>query len=75
MIETVMTYSEWEREVSRRNERKKREIKYYLKQKAFGLCAVIAGMITPLVVGDGTISLFIIPAGVYFMLTTKKVII
>ena len=51
MIETVMTYDEWEREYSRK---KKINRKYYAKQKLVGLLMIVISVITPLLTGDAT---------------------
>lgn len=74
MIETVMTYEEWTREYKRQNKKKKDKIKYYAKQKALGILAIICGIAIPTITGDATISLLLIPVGIYITITRQKVI-
>ena len=51
-----------------------RDRMYYLKQKLCGLTLVILGIITPVVCdGDATVSLLIIPLGLYLVFTRKRV--
>lgn len=51
-----------------------RDRMYYLKQKLCGLVLVIFGIITPVVCdGDATISLLLIPLGIYLIFTKEKV--
>ena len=69
MIETVMTYDEWEREYSRK---KKINRKYYAKQKLVGLWMIVISVITPLLTGDATIDLITIPLGLYLIATREK---
>ena len=69
MIETVMTYDEWEREYSRK---KKINRKYYAKQKLVGLLMIVISVITPLLTGDATISLIMLPLGLYLIFTKDK---
>ncbi len=52
----------------------KAEIIYYIKQKLSGLAMIIIGVIIPfLFEGDATVSLFILPLGVFLMLTKERV--
>lgn len=69
MIETVMTYDEWEREYSRK---KKINRKYYAKQKLVGLLMIVISVITPLLTWDATIDLITIPLGLYLIATREK---
>ena len=69
MIETVMTYEEWEREYSRK---KKINRKYYAKQKLVGLLMIVISVITPLLTEDATIDLVTIPLGLYLIATREK---
>ena len=48
--------------------------KIYLKQKLCGLIFVIIGGITPIICdGDATVSLLIIPLGLYLIFTKNKI--
>ena len=52
----------------------RRKIMYYLKQKLCGLILVIIGVITPLICdGDATVSLLLIPLGLYLIFTKNKI--
>ena len=47
---------------------------YYLKQKALGLAAVGASIASPLLLdGDATISVLMLPLGIFLMVTKEKV--
>lgn len=73
-IETVMTYSEWERIHIRRERKRKAERTYYIKQKLSGLIMIFIGIITPFISdGDVTVSLVILPLGLYLIFTKEKV--
>ena len=69
-IETVMTYSEWERIHAQKTRKRKAE----LKQKLSGLTMAAIGIITPILLdGDATFSLFALPVGIYLLFTKEKV--
>ena len=52
----------------------RRKIMYYLKQKICGLILVIIGVITPIICdGDATVSLLLIPLGLYLIFTKNKI--
>lgn len=73
-IETVMTYSEWERIHTQKARKHKAETIYYIKQKLSGLTMAAVGIITPFVLdGDVTFSLFALPVGIWLLLTKEKV--
>ena len=48
MIETVMTYDEWEREYSRKRKIKANRLIYYLKQKLVGTMMLVISIVTPI---------------------------
>ena len=54
----------------------KRELLFHkAKQKLLGLLAIAVSIISPLLLdGDGTISLIMLPLGIYMLFTKKKVI-
>ena len=59
----------------KRAERRKQEKLYYIKQKIFGVIVAAFGILFPFVVdGDATMSLFIIPMGLYMIFTKEKVL-
>lgn len=79
-IETVYTYEEWLKEYNRRETkrriRQRTEHLYYMKQRLSGAIMAAIGIITPFLLdGDATISLFVLPLGMFLMLTREKVII
>ena len=56
-METVMTFSEWEKIYNRKKSRKRAEAIYYIKQKLAGLTRVSIGIFTPFLLdGDATVS-------------------
>ena len=47
---------------------------YYLKQKVCGLALVFIGVIIPFILdGDATVSLLLIPLGLYLIFTKNKI--
>ena len=77
-IETVYTYDEWLKEYNRRETkrriRQRTEHLYYMKQRLSGAIMAAIGIVTPFLLdGDATISLFIVPLGIFLFMTRKKV--
>ena len=73
-IETVMTFSEWEKIHNRKKSRKRAEAIYYIKQKLMGLAAVGISVASPLLLdGDATISVLMLPLGLFLMVTKEKI--
>lgn len=59
----------------KRKNKRKRKLKYYIKQKILGFIAIVLGVITPIMLdGDATISILFLPLGFYLFFTRKKVI-
>lgn len=59
-----------------RKVRRKAEIIYYIKQKLSGLIMVAIGIVVSFLLnGDATISLFVLPLGIFLMFTKEKVMI
>ena len=59
-----------------RKARKRAKVIYYIKQKLLGLTIAAIGIIIPFINdGDATFSLFILPFGIYLLLTKEKVMI
>lgn len=78
VIETVYTYDEWLKEYNRRETkrriRQRIERLYYMKQRISGTIMAAIGIIMPFLFdGDATISLFVLPLGIFLMTTQKKV--
>ena len=75
-IETVMTYSEWERIHTQKARKRKAERTYYIKQKLSGLTLAAIGIVMPILLdGDGTFSIIALPLGIYLLFTKQKVMI
>ena len=74
MIETVMTYEEWQREYLRKQRCKKREKIYYAKQKIVGLTLIITGIASIILFKDATIGIGIIPMGSLLILTRERMV-
>ena len=73
-IETVMTYSEWERIHTQEARKRKAERAYYIKQKLSGLTMAAVGIVMPILLdGDGTFSIIALPLGIYLLLTKEKI--
>lgn len=69
-----ISYEEWEYLNRLEREYKKARIKYFLVQKLIGFLSLVVGIATPLIFGDATISLILIPIGTWLILTRKEVI-
>ena len=77
-IETVYTYAEWKkiynRRMARKRAKRRAEATYYIKQKLSGLVMVAIGVLIPFVCdGDATISVLMLPLGIFLMVTKEKV--
>ena len=77
-IETVYTYEEWLKEYNRRETKRKirqrTEHLYYMKQRLSGAIMAAIGIVTPFVCdGDVTVSLIVLPLGIFLLLTKEKV--
>ena len=73
-IETVMTYSEWEKIHTQKARKRKAEHTYYIKQKLSGLTLAAIGIVMPILLdGDGTFSIIALPLGIYLIFTKEKV--
>lgn len=78
-IETVYTYEEWLKEYNRRESirriRQRTEHLYYIKQWLSGAMMTVIGIITPFLLdGDATFSLFVLPLGVFLLLTKERIV-
>ena len=73
-IETVMTYSEWEKIHTQEKQERKAEHTYYIKQKLSGLTLAAIGIVMPILLdGDGTFSIIALPLGIYLIFTKEKI--
>ena len=76
VLETVMTYSEWEKEHRRRTRKSNAERVYYIKQKLCGVVLAAVGIIVPILFdGDATASLLLVPMGLFVLFTKEKVML
>lgn len=73
--ETIMTYSEFKRVSTAQKQKRRKELLYYIKQKACGIALLILGILAPAYCdGDGTISImFFLPVGFYLLFTREKI--
>lgn len=73
--ETIMTYSEFKRVYAAQKQERRKEVLYYIKQKACGLALLAIGILAPACCdGDGTLSImFFLPLGLYLLFTRKKI--
>lgn len=79
-IETVYTYEEWLKEYNRRETtrriRQRTEHLYYMKQRISGVIMAAIGIIMPFVLdGDATVSIVVLPLGIFLVMTKEKVMI
>lgn len=51
-----------------------RKTLYYIKQKLIGILLIVLSVISAIVTGDGTASLFLVPVGIYVTLTKEMII-
>lgn len=77
-IETDYTYEEWLKEYNRRETKRRRKQRierlYYIKQRISAAIMVIIGIVVSFLLdGDTTISLFALPLGIFLLLTKEKV--
>ena len=73
-IETVMTYSQWEKIHTQKQRKRKAERTYYIKQKLSGLTMAAVGIVMPILLdGDGTFSIIALPLGIYLIFTKEKI--
>ena len=73
-IETVYTFSEWEKIYNKRKAQRKVEKIYYIRQKLSGLTMATIGIFTPFLLdGDATVSLIALPLGLFLIFTKEKV--
>ena len=64
---------QFEKEYKKQRARKNEVILYYLKQKLCGFLFVVISILLPLMDGDATVSVLILPLGVYLLFTKEKI--
>ena len=73
--EKTYTLSEAKRIINAERKVKRESLLYKAKQKLLGLLAIAASIASPLLLdGDATISLIMLPLGIYMVFTKEKVI-
>ena len=74
-IETVYTFSEWEKIYNKTKQKEKEEKVYFLKQKLLGVIMAVVGIVTPFILGDATVSIVALPVGAVLLFTKEKVML
>ena len=73
--EETYTLAEAKRIINAERQEKRELLIYKVKQKLLGLLAITTSIASPLLLdGDATISLIMLPLGIYVLFTKKKVI-
>ena len=73
--EETYTLSEAKRIINAECQAKREALLYYAKQKLLGVVAIGVSIASPLLLdGDATISLIMLPLGIYMLFTKEKVI-
>lgn len=73
--EETYTLSEARRIINAERKAKRESLLYKLKQKLLGLLAIAVSIASPLLLdGDATISVIMLPLGLYLLFTKEKVI-
>ena len=73
--EETYTLSEAKRIINAERQAKREALLYYAKQKFLGVVAIGVSIASPLLLdGDATISLIMLPLGIYVLFTKEKVI-
>ena len=75
-LDTLHTYAEWKRIERKRKAQRRETVIYYIKQKLMGLAAVGVSVASPLLLeGDITISVLMLPLGIFLIVTKENVCI
>ena len=73
--EETYTLSEAKRIINAERQAKRESLLYKTKQKLLGVVAIAASIASPLLLdGDATISVIMLPLGIYMIFTKEKVI-
>lgn len=73
--EKTYTLEEAKRIINAERKAKRENILYYAKQKLLGIFAISVSIASPILLdGDVTISLIMLPLGVYMLFTKEKVV-
>lgn len=72
--EETYTLAEAKRIIKAENRQKKEEIIYKAKQKLIGFVLLSLSIASPLLIQDATISVIMLPLGIYVLFTKEKVV-
>ena len=73
--EETYTLAEAKRIINAEHKSKRESLLYKAKQKLLGIVAICVSITSPLLLdGDATISLIMLPLGLYFLFTKEKVV-
>lgn len=73
--EETYTLSEARRIINAERQTKRETLLYYAKQKLLGVVAISVSIASPLLLdGDATVSVIMLPLGLYLLFTKEKVI-
>ena len=72
--EETCTLREAKRIINAERQAKREALLYYAKQKLLGVVAIGVSIASPLLIQDATISVIMLPLGLYLLFTKEKVI-
>lgn len=72
--EETYTLREAKRIINAERQAKREALLYYAKQKLLGVVAIGVSIASPLLIQDATISVIMLPLGLYLLFTKEKVI-
>ena len=72
--EETYTLREAKRIINAERQAKKEALLYYAKQKLLGVVAIGVSIASPLLIQDATISVIMLPLGLYLLFTKEKVV-
>ena len=73
--EETYTLSEARRIINAERQAKRKSLLYYAKQKFIGMLAIGISIASPILLdGDATISVIMLPLGIYILFTKEKVV-
>ena len=72
--EETYTLREAKRIINAERHAKREALLYYAKQKLLGVVAIGVSIASPLLIQDATISVIMLPLGLYLLFTKEKVI-
>ena len=73
--EETYTLSESKRIINEERKAKRESLLYKAKQKLLGVVAIAASIASPILLdGDATISIIMLPLGIYILFTKEKVV-